>query len=427
MLTLLGVCMTAGCGTGGAQQVARNPACDPGNGGITLPPGFCAVVFADTIGVARHAAVGPDGTVYVALESGRRTSAGTSRRREEGGIVVLRDTTGDGRADVLRRIPTDGGTGIALRGDLLYFSTMTTVQRIRLSKDRLGAAGPPDTLVEGIPPEGHISRSLAFDQRGGLFVHVGSDSNVCTARGTRSGPDPCPELPTRAGIWRYAADKLHQQHPTAGERWVTGLRNAVGLAWDTAGAKLYAVSHGRDGLTTLWPQIYSARQSAEQPSEEFVVAEKGSDFGWPYCFHDNSLNAKVLAPEYGGDGKTAGRCVRATAPLLAFPGHWAPDDLLFYSGTLFPAKYRGGAFIAFHGSWNRAPEPEAGYRVVFVPRNAGRFGPGYETFADRFAGGNLGPGGAVHRPTGLAQGPDGALYITDDQRGRIWRVVYTGN
>jgi glucose/arabinose dehydrogenase len=424
--SLLGLCLAAGCGAGRAQQTARIPACDPGNGGITLPAGFCAAVFADEIGVARHAVVGPDGIVYVALESGRRTSAGTSRRREEGGIVILRDTTGDGRADVVRRIATDGGTGIALRADLLYFSTMTTVQRVRLSADRMRAAGPPDTLVEGIPPEGHISRSLAFDDRGGMFVHIGSNSNVCTARGTRSGPDPCPELPTRAGIWRYAADQLHQQHPTAGEHWVTGLRNAVGLAWDVESRKLYAVSHGRDGLATLWPQYYTARQSAEQPSEEFVLAETGNDFGWPYCFHDNSLHAKVLAPEYGGDGKTVGRCAQARTPLIGFPGHWGPDDLLFYSGAMFPLKYRGGAFIAFHGSWNRSPEPEAGYKVVFVPRSSGRFGPAYETFADGFAEGHLDPGGAAHRPTGLAQGPDGALYITDDQRGRIWRVVYAG-
>jgi glucose/arabinose dehydrogenase len=424
---LLGLCLAAGCGAGRAQQTVRIPACDQGNGGITLPADFCAAIFADEIGVARHAVVGPDGIVYVALESGRRTSAGTSRRREEGGIVILRDTTGDGRADVVRRIATDGGTGIALRGDLLYFSTMTTVQRVRLSADRMGAAGPTDTLVEGIPSEGHISRSLAFDDRGGMFVHVGSNSNVCAARGTRSGPDPCPELPTRAGIWRYATDQLHQQHPTAGEHWVSGLRNAVGLAWDAESRKLYAVSHGRDGLATLWPQHYTARQSAEQPSEEFVLAEKGNDFGWPYCLHDNSLHAKVLAPEYGGDGKTVGRCAQARPPLIGFPGHWAPDDLLFYSGSMFPLKYRGGAFIAFHGSWNRSPEPEAGYKVVFVPRSSGRFSPAYETFADGFAGGNFDPGGAAHRPTGLAQGPDGALYVTDDQRGRIWRVVYTGS
>jgi glucose/arabinose dehydrogenase len=414
------------CGASRPAPSAQHPQCDHDNGGITLPAGFCAAVFADEIGVARHIAVGPDGIVYVALEAGSRTSAGTSRRREPGGIAVLRDTTRDGRADVVRRIPTGGGTGIALRGDWLYYSTMTTVERVRLTADRLGAAGPPDTLVDGIPSGGHISRSLAFDDRGGMFVHVGSSSNVCTERGGRSGPDPCPELATRAGIWRYDAGRRHQHHPENGEPWATGLRNAVGLAWDSTTKALYAASHGRDGLAALWPRLYTAAQSAEQPSEEFVEVSRGDDFGWPYCFHDNALGRKVLSPEYGGDGTTPGRCAGAKAPAIGFPGHWGPDDLLFYTGTMLPARYRGGAFIAFHGSWNRAPMPQAGYKVVFVPRTAGRLGPAYETFADGFAGGNLDPGGAAHRPAGLAQGPEGALYLADDQRGRVWRVVYVG-
>jgi glucose/arabinose dehydrogenase len=414
--------LLAACSRAGADPA--HPDCDRGNGGITVPAGFCASVFADEIGVARHVVVGRDGIVYVALEPGRSTSAGTSRRREDGGIVILKDTTGDGRADVTVRVPTDGGTGIALRGDWIYFSTQTTVQRIRLTANRLGAAGPPDTVVLGIPPDGHISRSLAFDDAGMLFVHVGSNDNVCTPSGTRRGPDPCPQLENRAGIWRYSAEKLRQHHPADGERWATGLRNGVGLAWDSAGRRLYAVSHGRDGLVQIWPQLYTAQQSAEQPSEEFVAVEQGSDFGWPYCFHDNALGKKVLAPEYGGDGKTVGRCAAARPPVIGFPGHWGPDGLLFYTGAMFPAHYRGGGFIAFHGSWNRAPMPQAGYKVVFVPRMNGAFGPEYETFADNFADGTLDPGGAAHRPVGLAQGPDGALYVTDDQRGRVWRVVY---
>jgi glucose/arabinose dehydrogenase len=412
------------CGAGRAAPRADRPQCDRGNGGISLPAGFCAAVFADEVGVARHAVVGPEGIVYIALEPPDRTSAGTSRSRQAGGILMLRDTTGDGRADVQVRVPTDGGTGIALRGDWLYFSTQTTVQRFRLAPGRMGVVGAPDTIVSGIPPGGHSSRSLAFDDTGGLYVHAGSDSNVCTARGTRRGPDPCPELPIRAGIWRYAAEKLRQRHPDGGEHWATGLRNAVGLAWDSAGRTLFAVSHGRDGLAALWPDLYTAAQSAEQPSEEFVAVHKGDDFGWPYCFHDNALGRKVLAPEYGGDGKSAGRCSGVGVALIGFPGHWGPDGLLFYRGAMFPDHYRGGAFIAFHGSWNRAPMPQAGYKVVYVPRGGAGFGPAYETFADGFAGGNLDPGGAVHRPVGLAQGPDGALYITDDQRGRVWRVTW---
>lgn len=418
---LVGCALLIACGEGRATASAQYPQCDQGNGGIALPQGFCAAVFADEVGVARHVVVGPDGIVYVALEPPNRTSAGTSRRREAPGILILRDTTGDGRADLQVRIPTDGGTGIALRGDWLYFSTMTTVQRFKLAPSRLGVTGAPDTIVSGIPPGGHSSRSIAFDESGGLYVNVGSDSNVCTLSGLR-GPDPCPELPTRAGIWRYEAETLRQRHPSS-QQWAGGLRNAVALAWDSTGKILLAASHGRDGLATRWPALYTAEQSAEQPSEEFVAVAKGDDFGWPYCFHDNSLNRKVQAPEYGGDGKTAGRCSTAKLPLIGFPGHWGPVGLLLYRGTALPAHYQGGAFIAFHGSWNRAPMPQAGYQVVFVPRAETSFGPAYETFADGFAGGRLDPGGAVHRPVGLAAAPDGALFITDDQRGRIWRVV----
>jgi glucose/arabinose dehydrogenase len=190
---------------------------------------------------------------------------------------------------------------------------------------------------------------------------------------------------------------------------------------------LLAVSHGRDGLATLWPALYTKQQSAEQPSEEFVEVRRGDDFGWPYCFHDNALGRKVLAPEYGGDSRLAGRCAQAKEPIIGFPGHWGPDGLLLLRGERLPQLYRQGALIAFHGSWNRAPLPQAGYQVVFVPRRAGSFGPRYETFADGFGGpGRLSPTGATHRPVGLAEGPDGAIYITDDQRGRVWRVVYVG-
>ncbi len=112
---------------------------------------------------------------------------------------------------------------------------------------------------------------------------------------------------------------------------------------------------------------------------------------------------------------------------MAFPGHWAPDGLLFYTGEMFPESYRGGAFIAFHGSWNRAPLPQGGYKVVFVPFAGDEPAGSYEVFADGFAGENVGPRSALHRPMGLAQGPDGSLYITDDRRGRIWRVFYTGD
>ncbi len=134
----------------------------------------------------------------------------------------------------------------------------------------------------------------------------------------------------------------------------------------------------------------------------------------------------MLAPEYGGDGRKAGRCAEKIEPIVAFPAHWGPNGLLFYSGAQFPERYRGGAFIAFHGSWNRAPLPQGGYNVVFVPFAGDRPAGVWEIFADGFAGPDVSPRGAEHRPVGLAQGPDGSLYVSDDRGGRIYRISYLG-
>ncbi|HTI64307.1 MAG TPA: hypothetical protein VL524_12350, partial [Gemmatimonadaceae bacterium] len=158
-----------------------------------------------------------------------------------------------------------------------------------------------------------------------------------------------------------------------------------------------------------------------------LQVNRGDDFGWPYCYYSTEENKLVLAPEYGGDGKKVGECATKKEPVAAFPAHWAPNALMFYTGTMFPARYKNGAFIAFHGSWNRAPEPQAGFNVVFQPLSGGKAAAKYEIFADGFATTRTGRGNAGnHRPTGLAQGPDGSLYVADDQGGRIYRIVYTG-
>ena len=154
--------------------------------------------------------------------------------------------------------------------------------------------------------------------------------------------------------------------------------------------------------------------------------EEGDNFGWPYCYFDPATKTKVLAPEYGGDGSMTGRCAEMKDPLLGFPAHWAPNDLEFYTGRQFPEEYWGGAFIAFHGSWNRAPEPQAGYNVAFAPFQGGSPTGDWTVFADGFAGGDLSPNGARHRPVGLAVGPDGSLFISDSQVGTVWKVIYTG-
>lgn len=432
--------LIVGCTSGdgaesAAEDLAGRPAaadeavCDPDNGGITLPEGFCAGVFADDLvrgrAALRHIAVEPDGDVYVGVQ-GR---AGAETLAESGGVLALRDTTGDGKADETAWFGPQGGTGLEIRDGYLYFATNSAVLRYRLG-DALAPEGAPDTLVLGLPDaHSHTAKSIALGD-GALFVNIGSPTNACQPIGQDRqrgvmGQDPCPQLDDRAGVWRFSASAAMQDQP-AGQRWATGIRNAVALAWNPASNALYAVQHGRDQLD-LWPG-FDAEDNSEGPAEELQRLDQGSDFGWPYCYFDTRLGHRVLGPEYGGDGSEVGRCADVDAPLLTFPAHWAPNDLLFYTGEQFPQRYRGGAFIAFHGSWNRTPR-QAGYRVVFVPFIGGTPGAEWDTFASGFAGDTApaSPGDAEHRPMGLAAGPAGELYITDSSGGRIWRVAYTGS
>jgi glucose/arabinose dehydrogenase len=392
------------------------PACDPDNGGITLPSGFCATIFADSMQGPRHITVAPNGTVYVTVVSG---------------VVALRDTKGAGKADVTAHFGDVGGTGIAIHDGHLYVDVKGAIVRYGLAKDELAPTGAPDTIVRDLPTGGHGARNIAFDRAGRLYVNVGSRTNSCQVADRQPnspGNDPCAELDTRAGIWRFDAARPNQT-PATGEHVVTGIRNAMGLALDPSDGKMYATQHGRDQLAQNWSSLYQQADGDENPAEEFVQFNDHSDFGWPYCYYDNRYNKLVLAPEYGGDGgHKIDRCASKQEPIVAFPGHWAPMSLLFYEGDKFPTRYRGGAFIAFHGSWNRAPDPQAGYRVVFIPFGKGAPSGAYETFANGFTGKDqiFVPTDAAHRPCGLAEGPDGALYITDDLHGRIWRVVWKG-
>jgi mono/diheme cytochrome c family protein len=240
------------------------------------------------------------------------------------------------------------------------------------------------------------------------------------------GNDPCTEMETRAGIWRYDANKPGQVL-SAKERYASGIRNPEGLDFDAAG-RFYATQHGRDQLHENWPKLYTAQQGAELPAEEVMIVKKDAWYGWPKCYYDPEQKKLVLAPEYGGDGgKKVGECEKAEGPVAAFPAHWAPNDLKIYKGSQFPKAYSDGAFIAFHGSWNRAPSPQAGYNVVFQPLADGKPSGDYVVFADGFTGAHKDPGRAAHRPSGLAVGPDGALYITDDKGGRVWRITFAGD
>ena len=402
-----------------AAASASRIACTNDRAGITLPRGFCAVVFADSIGVARHMTVAPNGDLFVTLRT---------RQNSTGGVVALRDSNGDGRADVVERFGGGTETGIGLRGDHLYVDGRDVILRYPLAAGSLRPSGAPDTIVMGLPTGGHGARNFVLDGND-LYVNVGSRTNACQVADRQlesPGIPDCPELATRAGIWRFAADRLKQQQAD-GERFATGLRNSVAFARHPSTGALYVVMHGRDNFLQNWPKLYDAEESANKPSEEMQLVTRGGDYGWPFCYHDPALGRRVLAPEYGGDKTTAGRCESTTPPIGAFPAHWAPNSLLFYTGSAFPARYREGAFIAFHGSWNRDPEPQAGYQVVFQPMTNGRPSGAFEPFATGFPGAQASPRTAVHRPTGLAMGPDGAMFISDDAKGRIWKVMYVGD
>ncbi|MEJ0039506.1 MAG: PQQ-dependent sugar dehydrogenase [Gammaproteobacteria bacterium] len=431
---LVGSSVAIACISGAPSLVhaAEPPVrCAPDNGGITLSPGFCATVFADNIGHARHLVVAPDGTVYVNTWSG--VYYGNVPPLPGGFLVALKDADGDGRAEINQRFGDSakqgsaGGTGIALYNGALFAEQNDKIIRYALSAGGPVPKGAPETILSGMPLTGdHFMHPFVIDGKGNLFVDMGSASNTCEKENRQPGSkgnDPCVEQETRGGTWRYDANKTGQKFSSK-ERYATGIRNGEGMSFDSAG-RLYVTQHGRDQLPENWPALFKPDQGRELPAEVFVHLEEGADYGWPRCYFDGQQKKLVLAPEYGGDGgKAVGVCAQKRAPVAFFPAHWAPNDLLIYTGKVFPAAYRGGAFVAFHGSWNRAPGPQGGYNVVFQPMADGKTTGNYVTFADGFAGAEKAPGRATYRPSGLAMGPDGAIYIADDVSGRIWRVVY---
>jgi glucose/arabinose dehydrogenase len=392
------------------------------NAGLTLPDGFQVVEVAHDIGAARHMAVRDNGDLYVALNAQHQGHT----------IAALRDTDGDGKADVIKYFgDLDRGTGIGIRNGYLYYGSDTAIVRYKLIADSL-LPDPKAELIASLPVQHeHSAKSFAFDNAGNLYVNVGAPSNACQVEDrTKGSPgqNPCPLLDNHAGIWRFSADKLGQTQDNGGSRYVTGTRNCVALAWNPSVDKLYAVMHGRDQLYQLYPQYYTAEQSAELPAEEFLMFKEGANYGWPYAYYDEFQKKLMVCPEYGGDGKKAAPEGKYEDPIMAFPGHWGPNGLKFYTGTQFPSQYQHGAFIAFHGSWNRAPRPQQGYSIVYVPFEGDHPSGDYQVFASGFTGADSlqNPGDAKYRPSGLALGNDGSLFVSDDSHGTIFRIVYTG-
>jgi len=391
---------------------------------LTLPKGFTAIEVSPGVGRARHLAVNSNGDIYVKMSN---SNGGKS-------IVLLKDKNGDGVADETSGFANYGGTDIAIKNGYLYATSNSDIYRYKLDAANkvVDPANPEKVVVNLANSRGpqHNTKSIALDDEGNIYVTIGAPSNACQVVDRTNGSpgqDPCPILDSAGGIWQFKANKLNQTQKD-GVHFAKGIRNIVGIDWNKQTKQLFAMQHGRDQLRDIAPNIYSQEQSAELPAEELLLVKKGSDFGWPYCYYDQIQGKKVLAPEYGGDSKKQGRCSGVDKPVLGFPGHWAPNALIFYSSKQFPEHYRNGAFVAFHGSWNRAPLPQAGFNIAFVPFKNGKSIGKYEIFADGFAGStNLkGPGEAKHRPVGLAVGPDGALYVSDSVKGTIWKIVYTG-
>ncbi|HZL12237.1 MAG TPA: PQQ-dependent sugar dehydrogenase [Prolixibacteraceae bacterium] len=408
----------------GACQLNSNKTInsDVNNAELILPEGFSALVFADSLGHARHLDVNSNGDVYVSL----------SRVKNGGGLVCLRDKNNDGRADEIKYHGIYDGTGVKLHNGYVYFGADTVIVRYKLTDGELVPSHDAEIIAAGFDHQNqHETKPITFDQEGNMYVTVGAPANACMEQvRTKGSPgmDPCPLLELHGGIWRFKDDVLNQDQAKDGYRYATGIRNAVAIRWNNTENKLYAIQHGRDQLSQFFPELYTNKQNADLPAEEFLLVEDGSNFGWPYCYYDGAQNKKVQAPEYGGDGLKVERCSAADDPIMAFPAHTAPNDVLFYTGDMFPEKYKNGAFIAFHGSWNRAPEPQEGFYVVFVPFKDALPSGSWEVFANGFAGVDVvkSPRDAKHRPCGLAQGPDGSLYISDDVNGRIYRIVYSG-
>lgn len=306
-----------------------------------------------------------------------------SSPRDRKVVLLEADANHDGYADGQRDLLTDLNQphGIALRDGWLYVAETDAILRVRYDAATRSVAGAPERIITGLPGGGnHWTRTIAFGPDGWLYVSIGSSCNVCEE-----------EDPRRATISRYHADG------TGGEIYATGLRNSVFFDWQPGTNDLYATDNGRDLLGDDFP-----------PCELNRIVQ-GGFYGWP-----NANGDRIPDPDFGGDGS---RAKASIAPAFAFGGHTAPLGITFYRGTQFPERYRNAAFVAQHGSWNRSRK--SGYRVLAL-----FFGSDGKIEAEDFATGFEENEDVFGRPTGLAVGPDGALYVSDDFTGSIYRIAY---
>jgi len=402
--------------------------------GLRLPPGFHATVVAEGLGPIRHLAVRGNGAIYL--------STPQNQEGRGAGIVALHLDASHHADEIEHFGSVDGGTGIRFHNDRLYASTPSAVYRFTFRGNELVPSSQPELIVDGMPAShpgfNRVNRPIAFGAKGDLFVALDASANLCTVQtlpppgqpqpasgASLVGARPCPDLGTRAGVWRFDANKIGQKFPADGEQWATGIRDIDSLDWSPADGHLYGIMHGRDNTHRFWPDLVSA-DADDHIADEMQRISKLTDFGWPYTYFDGARNVRLISPEYGGDGQRLAPDGTYSAPVLTFHSRRAaPVDLLFYRGNAFPRPYRGGAFVVLHGTQNRN-----GYDVVFVPFDrAGKAGAP-TVFADGFAAFDASAtarGPARYRPIGIAEAPDGALYVADSQKGRVWRIAYHGD
>jgi glucose/arabinose dehydrogenase len=367
-LLIAGLASAAGCFRGYLTAVLPGAAADVAD--LKVPPGFAISVFAADVPNARQMALGPDGIVFVGSRA-----AGKVYAIANGKVHVL-------ASDL--QMPS----GIAWRDGSLYVAAVSRVLRFRDVAKRLTQPPPPEVVSSAFPTDGHHGwKFIAFGPDGKLYVPVGAPCNVCEP------PGPLHATITRVDL----AGGKPEGRAAAPEVVARGVRNTVGFDFHPRTGELWFTDNGRDWMGNDQP-----------PDELNRLTKPGEHFGYPYC-HGKAIRD----PEFGS-GQS---CDQYTAPVHELGPHVAAIGMRFYTGTMFPEKYRGGVFIAEHGSWNRSTA--IGYRVSFVQLDGTR-AVAYESFAEGWLRGTIASG----RPADVLVMPDGALLVSDDKAGRIYRITY---